>query len=254
MQFRISMYLASFSMLILALTLTLSTNTSFAQEEHLSESHEHETEKAVVTHTEQEEHEQPEEHSSHETAEAKHEIKGELKHEHIHEAVEGSHVHKSTTAEAAQWVGVATLLAVAPVFGIKMRTADKLAYKSAVLILALGVGFMHLLLTPDHLVDVNIEHAIFFATAGFAQIVFGLLFMAKPTRKLTIIGAAGSIGNIVLYFATRIENLPEPFGAPEGIDPVGIIAKIVEMSLAALLIYLSVYLRKAKPVEMAPRS
>jgi hypothetical protein len=43
-------------------------------------------------------------------------------------------------------------------------------------------------------------------------------------------------------------ELPEPFGALEGIDQVGIIAKIAEVSLVAVLIYLIVYLRKQMPV------
>jgi len=235
-------FLTSFSILVLALTLTLSSNISFAEDEHVSESQEHETEKTVAAPTVQEEHAQTEEHASHETKE-------EPKHEHIHKTVEGSHVHNSATAEAAQWVGVGTLLVAVPVFAIKTRSANKLAYKNAVLTLAVGVGITHVLLTPDHLVDVSIEHAAFFATAGFAQIGFGLLFMARPARRVAIIGAAGNVGSVILYFATRIENLPAPFGAPEGIDPVGIVAKIAEISLVALLIYLAVYLKKAKTVE-----
>jgi len=39
-------------------------------------------------------------------------------------------------------------------------------------------------------------------------------------------------------------ELPEPFGAPEGTDQVGIIAKMVELSMIAILTYLLVYLRK----------
>ena len=164
-----NVFLASFSLLVLALTLALSSSISFAENEHASESHEHETEKPVVTPM-QEDPPKTEEHSSHESAEVEHEIREEHKHEHIHETVEGPHVHNSATAEAAQWVGVGTLLATVTVFGIKTRSANKLAYKNAVLTLAAGVGIMHVLLTPDHLVDVNIQHAIFFATAGFAQI------------------------------------------------------------------------------------
>jgi len=110
--------------------------------------------------------------------------------------------------------------------------------------LALGVGIMHVLLAPDHLVDVGMEHGIFFAIAGSAQIGFGLLFISKPTRELAIIGTAGTIGSIVLYFITRMVELPEPFGAPEGIDQIGIIAKMAEISLVAILTYLIVYLRK----------
>jgi hypothetical protein len=226
---------ALFSVLLLALTLTLFSNFSFAQDEHGEESHEHETEKAAV--------ESSEDHSSHEVGHEEEQEEAE-QHEHVHEVGEGSHVHNSLTAESAQWIGVGTLVAGATVFGIKARSTNKFAYKHVVLALSVGVGIMHILLTPDHLVDVSIAHAIFFAVAGAAQIGFGLIFMIKPVRKLAIIGAIGNIGSIILYFITRLENLPQPLGAPEGIDPVGIIAKVIEMSLVAFLIYLAVYLRK----------
>jgi len=228
--------------------MTLSSNLSFAEDEHNSASHVNETEKSVTAMA-QEEHEEAEEHSSHQDAEEKHEIKGELEHEHMGETVEGSHVHNSATAEAAKWIGVGTLLVAAPVFAIGIRSPNKLVYKNAVLTLAVGVGIMHVLLASDHFADVGIEHGIFFVAAGIAQIGFGLLFMIRATRKLALIGAAGNIGSIILYFVTRVESLPEPFGAPEGIDPVGIIAKIAEISLVALLIYLVLFLRKIRAVE-----
>ncbi|MFQ5941422.1 MAG: hypothetical protein ACE5KA_06985 [Nitrososphaerales archaeon] len=236
------------AILVLAITLTLSSNLSFAQDEYDPENLEHEAEKTLAA---QEEHEETEEHSSHEDEEAKHETKGELEHEHIRETVEGPHVHSSATAEAALWVGLGTLLVAAPIFGISIRSTNKLAYKNIVLTLAVGVGIMHLLLTPDHLADVGMGHGIFFAAAGIAQIGFGILFMVRATRNLALIGATGNIGSIILYFITRIENLPELFTAPEGIDPIGIIAKITEMSLVALLIYLVLFLRKGKAVEIA---
>lgn len=168
-------------------------------------------------------------------------------HAHIHEAEEGTHVHNSATAESAKWIGMATLVAGASILGIKIRTKNKIAYyRFIVLTLAVGAGIMHLLLVPDHLADVSIEHAVFFAAAGATQIAFGMVFMLKPTKMLAAIGIAGNIGNVILYWATRIENLPAPFGAPEGIDDVGILAKMVEISLVALLIYLAVQFKKIK--------
>jgi hypothetical protein len=134
-----------------------------------------------------------------------------------------------------------------------MRSANKLSCKDVVLTLALGVGIMHVLLALDHLADIGIEHGIFFAIAGSAQIGFGLLFISKPTRGLAIIGTAGTIGSIVLYFITRMVELPEPFGALEGIDQVGIIAKIAEISLVALLVYLALYI-KTKSTEIEKKT
>ena len=170
-------------------------------------------------------------------------------HEHMDDTLEEIHIHNSITAAAAQWIGVGTLLVAAPVFAIRMRSANKLGYKDVVLTLALGIGIMHILLTQDHLIDVGTEHGIFFGILGSTQIGFGLLFIAKPTRSLAIIGIIGTMGSIVLYFITRMAELPEPFGAPEGMDQVGIIAKMVEVFLIAILTYLIVYLRKQMPVE-----
>ena len=234
---------ASIFILVLIVILSSSSDFSFAQEEHSLMSHDNEIENTSAA-----EHIEEEHHSSHEIESSMKEIQDQLEHEHMDDTPEDIHVHNSITAEAAQWIGVGTLLVTAPVFAIRMRSANKLAYKDVVLTLALGIGIMHVLLAPDHLIDVGMEHGIFFGILGSAQVGFGLLFIIKPTRSLAIIGIVGTIGSIVLYFITRIVELPEPFGAPEGMDQVGIIAKIVEVSLIAILAYLIAYLRKQMPV------
>lgn len=234
---------ASIFILVLVTILSSSSDFSFAEEEHSLENHKNETEKTLVSEDIEEEH-----HSSHENETSMNELNDQLKHEHMDVTTEGPHVHNSITAEAAQWIGLGTLLVTAPVFAIRMRSANKLGYKDVVLILSIGVGIMHVLLASDHLIDVGMEHGIFFVIAGSAQIGFGLLFISKPTKGLAIIGTAGIIGSIVLYFITRMVELPEPFGALEGIDQVGIIAKVAEVFLVAILIYLIVYLRKQMPV------
>jgi len=214
---------ASIFILVLIAILSSSSDFSFAEEEN---------------------------NSSHENETSMNELDDQLKHEHMDVTTAGPHVHNSITSEAAQWIGVGTLLVAAPVFAIRMRSTNKLGYKDVVLILSIGVGIMHVLLAADHLADVGIEHGIFFVIAGSAQIGFGLLFISKPTRELAIIGVAGVLGSIILYFVTRLLTLPEPFGAPEGMEQIGIIAKIAEVSLVAVLIYLIVYLRKQMPVEI----
>lgn len=234
-----------FVIFVLALT---SFNLVFAEDEHVSEGSEHTSENNAEHSTEHDaEHTDAveEEHTSHEEHEEK-----EPEHSHIHEVGEGPHVHNSLTAETAKWVGVGTLVATVPVFAITTRSANKIHYKNVILTLSIGVGILHILLTPDHWIDVNITHAVFFAVLGSAQIAYGLLFMVKPISKLAAVGIVGNTGSIILYFVTRIQNLPEPFGAPEGIDAVGIIAKIVEISLVALLIYLIAYYRKISPLTI----
>jgi len=245
----------------IALSLTHSPNNTFA-ESASEESHEHEPKDTAAgstgdTHIDKQEPVVQEEDTSHESAGVgddvhEREAMEEPQHAHIHETTGGSHVHNSATAEAAQWVGVGTLLAAASIFGIKLRKKNNFAnYRLVVLTLVAGAGVMHLLVVPDHLADVSIEHAKFFTAAGVAQISFGILFMIKPTKTFAIIGIVGNIGSIILYLVTRIGDLPAPFGAPEGIDVVGILAKIVEISLVSLLIYLAIYYKKIKPVEVS---
>jgi len=234
---------ASIFILVLIAILSSSSDFSFAQEEHSFLPHDNE-----IEHTLGDEHMEEEHDSSHEIEPSMKEVQDQPEHEHMDDTLEDIHVHSSITAEAAQWIGVGALLVAAPVFAIRMRSTNKLGCKDVVLILALGVGIMHVLLASDHLIDVGIEHGIFFGILGLTQIGFGLLFIAKPTRELAIIGVAGTLGSIVLYFITRMAELPEPFGAPEGIDQVGIIAKIAEISVIVILTYLIVYLGKQIPV------
>ena len=230
---------ASIFILVLIAILSPYSDFSFAQEEHSLMSHDNKLESTLAA-----EHIEEEHHSSHEIEPSMEEIQAQPEHEHMDDTLEEIHVHSSITAEAAQLIGVGTLLVTAPVFVIRMRSANKLAYKDVVLTLALGVGIMHVLLAPDHLEDDRgIAHGIYFVITGLTQIGFGLLFIAKPTRKLAIIGIAGTIGSLFLYFITRIVDLPEPFGALEEIDQVGVIAKILEISLVVFLLYLAVYIK-----------
>ncbi len=239
--------LLSILITVLALTITYNYNTSFAQSSE--EQHAHQEEETVAgsaedTHTDQETvlaEEQGTAAGEHESGE---------QHEHVRETGEGPHVHNSATAEAAQWVGVGTLVAAVSLFGINTRTRYKAkGYRFVVMALVVGAGIVHLLLVPDHLSDVSVEHARFFVALGAAQISFGILFMLRPTKRFATIGIVGNTGSVILYWITRIADLPEPFGAPEGLDAVGIVTKVVEMSLVALLFYLVVHYRKVRFLE-----
>lgn len=153
-----------------------------------------------------------------------------------HEQKDKSHVHASLSAEIAQWVGVGTMAGLS-MAALRMRVRGKIVLRNIVLLLSVGAGVMHVLLAPDHL-DVGIEHAGFFVVAGLSQIGFGIIFMLKPSRIMSVIGIIGNGGNIILYFVTRIKDFPIPFAAPEGIDAIGIIAKIIEISLVIFLLFL----------------
>ncbi len=130
---------------------------------------------------------------------------------------------------------------------LNLRTNKATSYRFVVLALAVSAGIIHLLLIPEHLAE-STEAAIFFAVLGVAQIAFGILFVLQPTKKLVIIGMIGNMGSIILYWITRLASLPEPFGT-EDIDAVGIVTKIIEISLVAVLIYLGIHFKKIKFVE-----
>lgn len=155
-------------------------------------------------------------------------------------------MHNSVTAEAAQWIGISTLVAAPILYGITSKT-DR-AYRYVVLTLSVGAGVMHLLLVSDHMVDVSYEHAKYFAISGAAQVGFGVLYMLRASRRFAVTGIVGNIGSIALYWVTRMADLPAPLGAPEGVDSVGIVAKIVEFSLVGVLLYVLLR-KKVKPVE-----
>jgi hypothetical protein len=237
---------------VLAFTLTHYYDASFGQSSE--EQHEHQEEDTVAdssqdTHTDQER-VLPDEHGTEAGEHAEEHESEEGQHEHVRETGEGPHVHNSVTAETAQWVGVGTLVAAASLIGINTRTRYKAkGYRFVVMTLAVGAGIVHLLLVPDHLSDVSVEHARFFVALGTTQISFGILFMLRPTKRFAIIGIVGNMGSIILYWITRIADLPEPLGAPEGLDAVGIVTKIVEMSLVAILIYLAIHYRKVRFLE-----
>jgi hypothetical protein len=237
---------------VLASTLTHYYDASFAQSSE--EQHEHQEEHTIAdspqdTHTDQESM-LPDEHDVEAGEHAEEHESEEGQHEHVRETGEGPHVHNSVTAETAQWVGVGTLVAAASLVGINMRTRYKVkGYRFVVMTLAVGAGIIHLLLVPDHLSDVSVEHARFFVALGVAQISFGILFILRPTKRFAIIGIVGNTGSIILYWITRIADLPVPLGAPEGLDAVGIVTKIAEMSLVALLIYLAIHYRRVRFLE-----
>ena len=143
------------------------------------------------------------------------------------------HIHDSKTSTIATLVGVASLITSLLIVSKIIPTGKRLE-SYLVLLFSFSAGIIHILLGPTHYTQVGTEHGIFFFVIGTYQVMFGVLyFVSKRLTKITIVIL---IGNIILYAITRIEGITEPFVAPEGIDTVGIITKIIEASLVAVLI------------------
>lgn len=148
-------------------------------------------------------------------------------------AIEEHHVHDSKISTITTLIGVASLITSLLIISRIILTGKRLK-SYLVLLLSFGAGIIHILLGPTHYTQVGIEHGIFFFAIGTYQIMFGILyFISKRMTKITIVIL---IGSIILYTITRIEVIPEPFVAPEGIDTTGIITKIIEVLLVAVLI------------------
>ena len=143
------------------------------------------------------------------------------------------HIHDSKNSTIATLIGVASLITSLLIVSKIIPTGKRLE-SYLVLLLSFGAGITHILLGPTHYTQVGTEHGIFFFVIGTYQVMFGVLdFVSKRLTKITIVIL---IGSIILYAITRIEGITEPFVAPEGIDTVGIITKIIEASLVAVLI------------------
>ena len=143
------------------------------------------------------------------------------------------HIHDSKISNITTLVGVASLITSLLIIS-KIIPVGKRLGSYLVLLLSFGAGIIHILLGPTHYTQVGVVHGIFFFAIGTYQIMFGMIyFVSKRMTKITIVIL---IGSIILYAITRIEGIAEPFVAPEGIDTTGIITKIIEISLVAVLI------------------
>lgn len=151
---------------------------------------------------------------------------------HSHDSEE-HHVHDSKISTITTLVGVASLITSLLIVSRIIPTGKRLE-SYLVLLLSFGAGIIHILLGPTHYAQVGVEHGIFFFVIGTYQIMFGMIyFISKRMTKITIVIL---IGSIILYAITRIDGITEPFVAPEGIDMTGVITKIIEISLVAVLI------------------
>jgi FtsP/CotA-like multicopper oxidase with cupredoxin domain len=110
----------------------------------------------------------------------------------------------------------------------------------SVALLALGAAAIHFAVVPDHLRDFPL-HGVFFIALGLIQVAFAVAVVARPDRRLFALGAAGTMGVICLYVATRTVGLPvapqpwqpEPVGFP---DVAATLLEAISVLLLLLLV------------------
>lgn len=101
----------------------------------------------------------------------------------------------------------------------------------------LVAGILHL-----YVVDVHMSHArgvgIFFLGIGIAQIVWAVVFLRAPDRRLARFGfAALVIMPTLLYVATRFIRAPWSLG-PEAVDVIGVTTQIAQLAAGASMLVL----------------
>lgn len=133
----------------------------------------------------------------------------------------------------------------------KLSRHETLRY--VIMLLAFAGGIIHLSIYVDH-TPLRIEYGLFLLLTAISQIGFGVLllstvlFVPKTSQDLTdshrknlaiyLFGLIGSVVLIGLYiYAVSYPPPLSPENHPEHIDIAGIIAKILELSLIGVIVY-----------------
>ncbi len=77
---------------------------------------------------------------------------------------------------------------------------------------------VHAAVGPAHFREKTVL-GLFFAVATTAQIVWALLVVARPARRLLVAGVLGTVGLAVLWAVTRTVGLPGLLPGPEAVGP-----------------------------------
>lgn len=93
-------------------------------------------------------------------------------------------------------------------------------------------GIIHLVVLPQHLEQAR-GIGLYFCAIGAAQVVWALLYVLRPTRRLAWIGAmALAVQPIAVYALTRF--LRQPFGTEaEPVDLIGLVTAALELAALA---------------------
>ena len=143
-----------------------------------------------------------------------------------------------TTESRSSWTPAGGLPATRSVLdfvnaGVRLNSA---------VLLVLGAAFIHLVVAPEHFRQYA-PFGVFFLAVGCAQIILGIEVFRRPTRKLALIIACGSLALVGLWFASRTAGLPigPTPGAPEEVRMTDVICNVMEVLSAALFLSLGVW-------------
>jgi FtsP/CotA-like multicopper oxidase with cupredoxin domain len=129
---------------------------------------------------------------------------------------------------------------------VERRTFSGLRVYSAAL-LTLSAGLIHLAVAPEHLRE-YVPFGLFFFAVGSAQIVLGVEFALRPTRRLALVLTAGTTLMVVLWFTSRTVGLPigPTHGQPEAIGLSDVICQVME--IISIVLFLALVAWPARPV------
>ncbi|MBT8252282.1 MAG: hypothetical protein KJO99_05580 [Nitrosopumilus sp.] len=133
-----------------------------------------------------------------------------------------------------------------------------------IMFLAFAGGLIHLSIYVDH-APLRIEYGMFLLLAAISQIGFGVLLLStvlsapsmlkkdmnfhKRNLVIYLFGLIGSVVLVGLYiYAVSYPPPLSPENHPEHIDMAGIIAKILELSLIGVIIYVMNWENKQKRI------
>lgn len=116
-------------------------------------------------------------------------------------------------------------------------------------LLSIGAGLVHGGLGPEHF-EQWWGYGAFFVVAAAAQILLGLALLtdaidpdrgidvARAKRWLYGLGGAGQLMLVAFYVLTRTNGIPwfgPDAGLVEGVAPIDVLAKVLEMGCATIL-------------------
>lgn len=120
--------------------------------------------------------------------------------------------------------------------GSPARLAHPVGFAAGLLAVA---GIIHLVVLPQHLAEAR-GIGLYFCAIGAAQVVWALLFVLQPTRRLAWVGLmAFAVQPVAVYVLTRLVR--QPFGDhAEAVDLIGTVTGLMEvLALGPFALYLS---------------
>jgi hypothetical protein len=102
----------------------------------------------------------------------------------------------------------------------------------AVIVAATGsliAAGVHAAVCPEHFHEA-LRYGVFFVVASLSQTGWAVLLVRRPSRRLFLIGAIGSVGMVALWGLTRTVGLPFGLAEVENVGIVDLVATIAEVT------------------------